>query len=470
MKTKFYIIILYLIFLISCGTTTQIKQESVSQEKKFLKENKSEKKLYKGEGLVIAITVPKSRNLSNEKDWIPLYMQDSLTGNFAHYTKMTVLDRSNENLIKAEQELSETGFYSEENSIQIGHMTNASMVVVGSIQQIGDLYEINFRINDITTNEIKSSTNERYTYSDIESGNAITTIVQNLLDGLKIQLSEKEKTELSKVNKSENNSMQNLAKGLTAEKSKDYITAIAAYSLVDGKAKTEAQSNIHNLLAGSFDSASIQSRVAYYKEQIEKWNTIFVQLTKYMNDNGSFIIYDFSKVTDKIKLELNLVDFTVEPGVSCIPNRIAMQVCSDVMIEWRKLSYNKDNEIWMKSVKLPNLKTTEYLSGNHVSESLQMSYYCPVILINGDGDIIGRDKAGGFCYATIYSDPPLETYLKSQKKYYSDGQFWKFEFKNVRLKDIKGEITIKMLPDETKKDMIFSIDEWNEYINNTEVK
>ena len=84
MKTKFYIIILYLIFLISCGTTTQIKQESVSQEKKFLKENKSEKKLYKGEGLVIAITVPKSRNLSNEKDWIPLYMQDSLTGNFAH--------------------------------------------------------------------------------------------------------------------------------------------------------------------------------------------------------------------------------------------------------------------------------------------------------------------------------------------------------------------------------------------------
>lgn len=105
----------------------------------------------------------------------------------------------------------------------------------------------------------------------------------------------------------------------------------------------------------------------------------------------------------------------------------------------------------MKSVELPNLETTGYLSGNHVSESLQMSYYCPVILINGDGDIIGRDRAGGFCYTTIYSDPPLETYLKSQKNYYSDGQFWKFEFKNVRLKDINGEITIKMLPDETKK-------------------
>ena len=48
MKTKFFIIILYLIFLISCGTTAQIKQESVSQEKKFVKENKSEKNCIKG--------------------------------------------------------------------------------------------------------------------------------------------------------------------------------------------------------------------------------------------------------------------------------------------------------------------------------------------------------------------------------------------------------------------------------------
>ena len=147
-----------------------------------------------------------------------------------------------------------------------------------------------------------------------------------------------------------------------------------------------------------------------------------------------------------------------------------MQVCSDVMIEWRKLSYNKDNEIWMKSVKLPNWKTTVYSYDNQISESLDMRYSCPVILINGDGDIIGRDRAGGFCHPKIYSDLPLETYLKSQKKYYSDGRFYEFEFKNVRLEDIKGEITIKMLPDETKKDMIFSIDEWNEYINNTEVK
>lgn len=490
MKTKLFIIILYLIFLVSCGTTVQIKQESVSQEKKFVKENKSEKKLYKGEGLVIAITVPQSRNLSNEKAWIPLYMQDSLTGNFAHYTKMTVLDRSNENLIKAEQELSETGFYSEENSIQIGQMTNASMVVVGSIQQIGDLYEINFRINDITTNEIKSSTNERYAYSDIENGTAVNTIVQNLLQGLEIQLSEKEKTELSKVNKNEDNSMQNLAKGITAEKSKDYITAIAAYSLVDGKAKTEAQSNIHSLLAGSFDSASIQSRVAYYKEQIEKWNTIFFQLEKYMNDNFAYIIYDFSDVQDEIDMKNKELNLRYAPGIKCIPNKAAMEVYANVLNEWKAIWDNEENDAWKKEVKLPYFG--QYQNYPHIPYNLDYNYIIEFVVTNGENEVIGNDIWRIEINCSDYYLDTRPNYLngitlKSQKQYASD-YYYPFSpkyIKGIKLDDVTGDINIKinnaytavfdLRMENGKRERkkiykqpagIFSIDEWNEFINN----
>lgn len=498
MKCRVSIIVLCLIFLISCGTTSQITPKIDSQEKKFVNENKTEyKKLYKGEDVIIAITLPQGRNLSKEKEWIPLYMQDSLTGNFAHYTKMTVLDRSNENLIKAEQELSETGFYSEENSIQIGHMTNASMVVVGSIQQIGDLYEINFRINDITTNEIKSSTNERYTYSDIESGNAITTIVQNLLDGLKIQLSEKEKTELSKVNKSENNSMQNLAKGLTAEKSKDYITAIAAYSLVDGKGKIEAQSNIHSLLAGTFDSSSIQLRGSYYKEQIEKWNTIFDQLEKYMNENAIFIVYDFSVVQDEIDMHSNLVNFKFSPGIKCVANKTAMHVFATIINEWRKIYYNKENDIWRKEVSEPRCGTLNSNASNVYAYNLYYQYTVSFVLVNGNGDVINKDDIKvSFTEDYFYPGDSrgfMEVEEKSQKNYFTENDFSKIWFKRgVSLDDIVGDISLKIksissdrcferspLP---KDDIwgrkwerkvvyrepagIFSIDEWNAFINN----
>lgn len=128
---KLFAIFISLLALASCGTVSQINRENVSQinredvsqEKEIAKEEKSEqKKLYKGDGIAIAITVPQIRNIKESDAWIPLYMQDSLTGNFAHYTKMTVLDRTNENLIKAEQKLSESAFYSDENAVQIGQI------------------------------------------------------------------------------------------------------------------------------------------------------------------------------------------------------------------------------------------------------------------------------------------------------------------------------------------------------------
>lgn len=498
MKCRVSIIVLCLIFLISCGTTSQIPPKTDSQEKKFVNENKTEyKKLYKGEGVIIAITLPQGRNLSKENEWIPLYMQDSLTGNFAHYTKMTVLDRSNENLIKAEQELSETGFYSEENSIQIGQMTNASMVVVGSIQQIGDLYEINFRINDITTNEIKSSTNERYAYSDIENGTAVNTIVQNLLEGLKIQLSEKEKKELSKVNTSENNSIQNFAKGLSAEKSNDYISAIAAYSLVEGKGKIEAQSNIHSLLAGTFDSSSIQNRVSYYKEQIEKWNTIFDQLEKYMNKNAIYIVYDFSVVQDKIDMHSNNVDLNFSPGIKCVANKTAMHVFATIINEWRKIYYNKENDIWRKEVSEPRCGTLN--ASNVYAYNLYYKYWVSLILVNGNGDVINKKNIPvSFWGDQFYYDDSrgfMEVEEKSQKKYFEENDFSDIRFyREINLDDIVGDISLKIksissdrcfergpLPKE-KEDFyrskweykvvyrepagIFSIDEWNAFINN----
>ena len=114
---KFYLLFSLCLILISCSTTTQIKKESTNSEIPLKKENKVSKNLYKGKDLVIAVTIPQGRDIDQKELWILQYLQDSITGKFAKYSKMTVLDRSNEKLIKAEQELSETGFYSDENVV-----------------------------------------------------------------------------------------------------------------------------------------------------------------------------------------------------------------------------------------------------------------------------------------------------------------------------------------------------------------
>lgn len=494
---KLYLLFYLCLILISCSTTSQLKNDSSNSEISLKKENKVSKNLYKGKDLVIAVTIPQGRDIDKKELWILQYLQDSITGKFAKYSEMTVLDRSNEKLIKAELELSETGFYSDENVVQLGLMTNASLVTVGSIQKIGMIYEINFRINDIATNEIKSSLSNRYTYSEIENGKAVNDITMNLLEGLKIEFSDSEKLSLSTVNEKEDSSVQNLAKGATAEKEKDYISAIVAYSKVEGLQKTEAESNIHSLLGGTFDSASIQNRVSYYKEQIEKWNTIFDQLEKYMNKNAIYIVYDFSVVQDKIDMHSNNVDLNFSPGIKCVANKTAMHVFATIINEWRKIYYNKENDVWRKEISEPRCGTLNSNASNVYAYNLYYQYWVSLILVNGNGDVINKkDITVSFWGDRFYYDDStgfMEVEEKSQKKYFEENDFSDIRFyREISLDDIVGDISLKIksitsgkfferspLPKDNiwgqkwerkvvyrEPAGIFSIDEWNEFVNN----
>lgn len=74
--------------------------------------------MYKGKGIAIAVCQPEISGTAKNEEWISQYFQDSLTTKFSRFSKMTVLDRKNESLIKAEQELSESGYYSDANALK----------------------------------------------------------------------------------------------------------------------------------------------------------------------------------------------------------------------------------------------------------------------------------------------------------------------------------------------------------------
>ena len=50
----------------------------------------------------IAVPVPKSVNLGADADWIPLFIQGVITANFQQYSGLTVIDRQNADMVKAE--------------------------------------------------------------------------------------------------------------------------------------------------------------------------------------------------------------------------------------------------------------------------------------------------------------------------------------------------------------------------------
>ena len=491
MKVKITIIILAIVItLASCASNSVsvVSSKSENSGEMLLSENTTSKKLkkelYKGKGIDIAVLQPEISEIEKNEEWISQYFQDSLTTKLSRFSKMTVLDRKNENLIKAEQELSESGYYSEENAVQIGQLTNAQIVVIGSIRKIEGSYEVNFRANDVTTNEIRASTDGRYSSSEIRSGKAVNAVAKSLLEGLGIEFTNKEKAAFAESDSNENESIMNLAKGNSAKKNDNIIEALAAYSQVGGKLnwQYEAESNSSQIIAGSFNVDEFFSKIYDYSAKIEHWNKIFSQLEEYMNENSMFIVYDFSKCLDKIDMNnyefeqnseiLNLedgnfevsnffskgtVDLEIFPGVKCVPNAVAMKVWATVMNEWKNLVEDRKNNVWTKSVSKPVFGAYEgaRLSAEKwVPYNLRYVFVVNVGLFDDEGYLIKKFKVnlksdagyiardGGFIVDEVVAKP--------QRNYLSGGKWETVYFNGINVEDLKHGKNFKVIDAKTE--------------------
>jgi TolB-like protein len=104
-----------------------------------------------GKGTTIVVPTPQMYNPTMNDSWMPQLFQDLITGDLARFSSMTVLDRLNEELVLAEQNLSLSGNYSDNDYIRLGNLTNAQFIVAGNIQNISGRYNVSFRINNTET-------------------------------------------------------------------------------------------------------------------------------------------------------------------------------------------------------------------------------------------------------------------------------------------------------------------------------
>ena len=301
--------------------------------------------LYKGAGLTVAVLPPE---LNGGEEWMQQSFQDNITSLLARHTDMTVLDRKNEDLMIAQQELSESGLYSEENAVEIGQMTNAQYVVVGSIRRLSTAYECNFRVNETATNEIRAASTGRHSLGDMESGVAVRQIVQELFGGLGIQLSEAELAALQKKNDLESTSITMLAKGAQAQAAEDYIQAVLYYNQVEGAFQQEAQDSTTRMLSVTQENLTVRQRQQYYQTQQAKWKKILEDLQTYLDENLWIGVYHDPLVVKETDVSMNSISYEVPLVMKVFPNRQAVIVAKKVMEEWYKVRREPDNKVWAK--------------------------------------------------------------------------------------------------------------------------
>lgn len=362
----------------------------------------------------IAILAPQFEKALKNDIWMSQFLQDSLTGQFARLSDMKVLDRKNESVIIAEQKLSESGHYSFDNAAAFGQLTNAEYVLTGTIQKLPTLYSLTFRVNDISTNEIKASFNGQYAPVDIENGKAVSEIIQDLFNGLEIPLSETELKSITK-NKSETSNIKNLAQGMAAEKNGDLVTALSFLTDSSELGNKEAATVISEMLSVSTPT-NIRERANYYKEQISKWNKIFSQLKEYVIEHYPIVVYDFSNMKDQLNSRGDTVTLICTQGIKIIPNRQTVVVVNTVLNEWERIENNPTNSEWIKNVD---------------TDKTYVTYGVKVGLYNKYGELLGEDYVGS-------SDRHFESMqFKNQSIPPQFRLFEKYRFDKVTFRDVK---------------------------------
>jgi len=465
-----------LLILATCSTFSEKPNTEVNNNKNGSQNStqKSDKPVYTGnggKGITIVVPTPQMQNPTINDNWMPQLFQDLITGDLSRYSAMTVLDRLNEKLVLAEQNLSLSGNYSDNDYIRIGNLTNAQFIVAGNIQNISGRYNVSFRINNTETNEIKASFNKSYPITDIESGLAAKEAVRELLAGMGIELTEAGERSLLTIQPVEVRATTQLARGNQAIKTGNEVEAVAFFTeaLSSNNTRAEADRNIESVFNTSIGT-SIKERANYAQTQIDKWNKIFKDLRTYLDDNLVLIVYDFDTIEDAINMSNKTVTFTLKSGIKILPNRTALLVWKKIIDEWNQTKALESNKIWVSNVRLDSFGGR---SGNTRTGGIGYGCYFEIGLYDIYGDCIKSITYNTGSSNIIEYREPERFQPKAQFKYFEEKQFVAIQFVSIPIDKVTDTITPKLenwyfsSMDKSKKPAYspMTVAEWQTWLN-----
>ena len=420
-----------------------------------------------GKGLVIAVPAPSMQGGSQSDSWMPQLLQDLITADLARYSAMTVLDRINESLVRAEQNLSASGDYSDDDYIAIGRLTNARYIVAGNIRSVSGRYSITFRINNTETNEIQASFSRQYVLEDIESGRAAKEAVRELLAGMGVELSAEGERQLLALAVEERTvkSQVRLAQGMSAERNNNELQALIYFYEARNadQGNREASQRIQTFGQGS-PGASIRERAQWAITQKTRWEKIFNDLTDYVYENLRIVVYDFSTISDQFDARTNKVTLTVTPGVKLIVDSTVLTVWKTVIDQWEQIKNLEENKSWANSLSLRRRGTmgdVRYaLQTYSPSANIELYDEAGIRIANSSQHLNSKASIGDIRY-----DRNLQ--ILPQSRYFSTTPFVTVSF-SVPLDNITDNMSAKVVNiryfAEVYPARIMSVQEWNEWL------
>jgi len=274
-----------------------------------------------GKDIRITVAEPVGKGLSaDEQSLIPL-IQSTIIGSIQKFSAMTIFDRQNLENILSEQKMSLSGDFSDNDFIRIGHLTNANLIVFGSINKISSNYFIEFAVTDVETGERKASyPPKQVSLLSLQGFSAVKDASADLLSQLGVNLTDRAIQELKRAENTTRIQAENLlARGITAQRQGSVADAFSYYfqaaSLEPSLREAISRASVVSTsVSGGIISQNVRNRLKVHDE----WRTIVnAAKTFYSNHLPYEFVYDTNINRGAINFDRRTINLTI--GLSLIP-------------------------------------------------------------------------------------------------------------------------------------------------------
>jgi len=289
-----------------------------------------------GRGTRLTVLEPIGRGLSENEQWMPSLVQGSMTSDFNKYSAMTIVDRQNLETIVAEQEQSLSGNYSDTDYIRIGHLTNASLILTGSISRTANAFMLEFAVIDVESGERRASYSPKsVTPASLENLSAVKEATADLLAQLEVTLTERGLAELRRPLAVEQVQAEAaLAQGVVAQRQGADLEALSYFIQAAGHNPelAEATSRLNTLttnIASGNIGGNVRSDIQLRNLWIERLEETETFYANSLSERPSFLVY--STNINPLEYSGNTVSLSLE-SIAVYPD-ISLPLAADQVVQ-----------------------------------------------------------------------------------------------------------------------------------------
>jgi TolB-like protein len=236
----------------------------------------------------LAVLEPTGNGLSAQEQWVLSQVQGSITADFNRFSAITIIDRQNIEKILAEQTQSLSGNYSEQDYVRLGNLTNARLILAGTIRKTANNYMLELAVTDAESGERRASYPPKaVSLIALENNSAAREAAADILKQLGVNLTAAALQELKTV---ENNTAKiqaenALARGIVAQRQGTEVAALSYFFQAAAFDPTLAEAaNRSSVLAANISSGNIGEDARNEIAWRRNWVARLTETEQYFNN------------------------------------------------------------------------------------------------------------------------------------------------------------------------------------------